>query len=654
MKKFTHLDIYFAWENNTLTLGNSSFQRIIDWSLGLPKTLSMLSGNLSVAIENSAFDFRLAGFPEPGNGGLRCAYQVVDTEYALLQAPDGNGAKFTVTTHEPGRELTIKITYIVYPELPVMAVESEICSAVTPMLYWHERQRSKTFQTPNRVNGSLTIVDALQLTDFQAVKSVEFQMRTDYFDEPVLEHFILENEEVFGNILLAENPSHAQFFFLQEAPPSMERRGNEPGDFLVNGSRIASLGSGITPDDILPGRVLRTNRVVCGVALDGNGAKLIKQYLRLRQAAASKVYGAITVNPWGCGCFPKLLNEDFLKAEIAAAGKLGADTYQIDDGYQHGGLADMAVHNQKLDAAYWTTRDDLLPEGFAPLVELAKASNIKLSLWFAPSLNQAYMDWQTSCDILINHWQNSGFESFKLDGVIFNSYTAEENFGKLLQALHNRSNGEITVNLDVTNGTRGGLWKFAEYGLIFLENRYCCHRWVTHPYHPGNTLNNVWNLAKYCRIQNLQIEVPSPDNINVERYTANALPLPTEYDFAYWAMIPMFASPLLWLTPSQLAVDRSKVLAEIMAIQKKYRNCWRDSLITPIGGCPDGKSITGLYADTGYLLIFRETTAPESAVLELPDFTAAEVLYSTAPVELSSAGKVFMPVPGSAALLRLQ
>ena len=130
--------------------------------------------------------------------------------------------------------------------------------------------------------------------------------------------------------------------------------------------------------------------------------------------------------------------------------------------------------------------------------------------------------------------------------------------------------------------------------------------------------------------------------------------MPTEYDFAYWAMIPMFASPLLWLTPSQLAVDRSKVLAEIMAIQKKYRNCWRDSLITPIGGCPDGKSITGLYADTGYILIFREIAAPESAVLELPDFTAAEVLYSTAPVELSSAGKVFMPVPGSAALLRLQ
>ena len=653
MNKFTHQDIYFCWENNLLTLGNKSFKRTIDWSAGMPKTLTMEHNGKVIANENPGFDFRLAGFPEPGNSEIRCSYQVKDTAFELLKSPDGNGAEFTVETFEPARELSIKISYIVYPGLPVMAVAGEIVSAVTPMLYWHERQRSRTFLRPGLVNGSLTIVDALQLNEFQALKSVEFQMRTDYIDEPVLEHEIKENEDVFGNILIAQNAQNAQFFFLQEAPPSMERRGNEPGDFIVKDSLLASLGSGITPEDITPGRTLRTNRVVCGIAEDGDAAKLIKEYLRIRQAAASKVYGAITVNPWGCGCFPSLVNEDFLKAEIAAAGSLGADTYQIDDGYQHGGLADMAVHNRKLDRAYWTTRDDLLPEGFKPLIDMAEKSNIKLSLWFAPSVNQEYRDWQTSSDILLDHWKNSGFESFKLDGVIFNTYTAEENFGKLLKNLYERSNGAITVNLDVTNGTRGGLWKFAEYGLIFLENRYCCHRWVTHPYHPCNTLDNVWNLARYCRIQNLQIEVPDPDNLNAERYAGHEFGLPTEYDFNYWAMIPMFASPLLWLTPSRLAPERAAVLAKIMEVQKKYRQFWRDALITTVGNRPDGKSITGLYADSGYLLVFREKDAPESATLQLPEFANAEVLHATAPVELSSTGKIFMPVSGSAALLRL-
>ncbi|MBO5923006.1 MAG: hypothetical protein J6Q81_00700, partial [Lentisphaeria bacterium] len=441
MEKFTHRDIFFIRENNILTIGNSTFKRTVDWSRGLPETLSFEQDGQVIVLENSGFDFRLAGFPEPGNTAIRCNYQVKNTAFELLQQPDGNGAKFTVETWEPSRELSIKISYIVYPGLPVMAVESEIISGVIPMLYWHERQRSKTYLNAGKANGALTIPDSVNLNGFQAVKSVEFQMRTDYFDEPVLEHDIEENKDVYGNILIAQNAENSQFFFLQEAPPSMERRGNEPGDFLVNGSLIASLGSGITPDDIIPGKELHTNRIVCGIAADGNAAKLIKEYLRLRQAAAAGVYGAITVNPWGCGCFPKLLNEDFLKAEIAAAGRLGADTYQIDDGYQHGGLADMAVHNRKLDYEYWTTRDDLLPEGFKPLIELAEKSNVKLSLWFAPSVNQAYMDWAESCNILLEHYRKSGFESFKLDGVIFSSYTAEENFGKLLKKLYDQSNG---------------------------------------------------------------------------------------------------------------------------------------------------------------------------------------------------------------------
>ena len=313
----------------------------------------------------------------------------------------------------------------------------------------------------------------------------------------------------------------------------------------------------------------------------------------------------------------------------------------------------MAVHNRKLDYAYWTTRDDLLPEGFKPLIDQARQSNIKLSLWFAPSVNQAYMDWEESCKILLEHWRNSGFDSFKLDGVSFNTYTAEENFGKLLKNLYEQSNGAITANLDVTSGTRGGLWKFAEYGLIFLENRYCCRRGATHPYHPGNTLDNVWNLARYCRIQNLQIEVPDPDNLDQECYTGRELALPTDYAFAYWAMVPMFTSPLLWLTPSQLAPERAGVLAEIINIQKKYRQFWRDALITPVGSRPDGKSIAGLYADSGFLLVFREKDAPENTVLELPEFSRAELLYSTTEVVLEKSGAISMSLPGSAALLQL-
>lgn len=652
MEHFTHQDIFFCWNNQGLTLGNSSFKRTIDWSEGLPRTLSMEQDSTVIAGKNPTFDFRPAGFPLPG-GWRRCDYQLRDVRSGLLQQPDGNGAFFMVETFEPERELRISITYIVYPALPVMAVECEICSAVTPLIYWHERQRSR--DGFNRDGDSLLMIpESLDLNNFKAVRAVEFQMRTDQFDEPVLEHTITEGNDIYGNILIAENAEKQQFFFLQEAPPSMERRGCEPGDFLIDGSLISSLGSGIIPDDIVPKKVLHTNRIVCGFAQDGNASQLIKQYLRIRQKTASKVYGTITVNPWGCGCFPKLLNEPFLKDEITASARLNADTYQIDDGYQHGALADMAVHNRKLDQQYWSTRLDLLPDGFKPLTKLAEEVNVKLSLWFAPSFNQAYCDWQESCDFLLDHWLTNGFESFKLDSVVFNSYTAEENFGKMLKALYDRSNGAVTVNLDVTSGTRGGLLKFAEYGLIFLENRYCCHHWPRNPYQPGNTLDNLWNIAKYCRIQNLQIEIPDPDNVNPAAYTGRGSAMPTEYDFPYWAMIPMFASPLLWMAPSRLMPERAEVLAEIMTIQKKYRANWRDSLIQPVGSRPDGKSIAGFYADSGYLLVFREKDAAPSAKLDLPQYECAEVLYATAQTELTADGTITMLAPGSAALLHLK
>ena len=166
MEKFTHRDIFFIWENNILTIGNSTFKRTVDWSRGLPETLSFEQNGKVIALENSGFDFRLAGFPEPGNAAIRCNYLVKNTAFELLQQPDGDGAKFTVETWEPSRELSIKISYIVYPGLPVMAVESEIVSGVIPMLYWHERQRSKTYLAPGQNNGALTIADSVNLNGF--------------------------------------------------------------------------------------------------------------------------------------------------------------------------------------------------------------------------------------------------------------------------------------------------------------------------------------------------------------------------------------------------------------------------------------------------------------------------------------------------------
>ena len=591
MMQYRFQDIAVEWQQDRLTLSNRRLCRVIDWSAGMPRTLRLAldGGDLALA-ETSAFDCAVAGFPFPGAEGVRCAYQAAEPTVEALPPEDGDGIKITVRTREAGRRLEIAVSYILYPDLPVMAMELEVRSAVLPRLYW-TRRSGEEFSANLTGSPRVTVVDSLDLPDFSVGKSVEFRMRTDVSDAPVLEHLVHGETGLVGNILVARDGGGRKLFYLQEAPPSQERRSHTPFDFTVSGSRIAALESAFNPDDITPDRRVSGNRLVLGLAADGDEAHLLRQYLARRRPASRAIAGAITVNPWGCGCFPKLVSEEFLHEEVRAAARLGADFYQIDDGYQNGSLADMIVHNQMLDKHFWEVYPERLPHGFAPLAETAHAAQVGLALWFAPSSNREYRDWRDSADILLDFHRKYGIDCFKLDGVQLQTYEAEENFARLLRTLYRESNGAVTVNLDVTNGTRGGIFRFAEYGTIFLENRYVCHRWPAHPYHPEHTLRNLWQLAHWCNIQSLQIEVPSPDDCVPELYRERGLAVPLDYPVEYWCLIAAMASPLLWFAPSRLSAAAAARLRAVTTTIRQCRDRWRDAEILPVGREPDGRAV---------------------------------------------------------------
>ena len=84
----------------------------------------------------------------------------------------------------------------------------------------------------------------------------------------------------------------------------------------------------------MPDATVTTNRLVLGAA-DGDAGTLIKRYLQPANRSAPRIGGTITANPWGSGNFPAG-SIRFSLAEIRAAALLGADNYQIDDGYQTG------------------------------------------------------------------------------------------------------------------------------------------------------------------------------------------------------------------------------------------------------------------------------------------------------------------------------
>lgn len=180
-----------------------------------------------------------------------------------------------------------------------------------------------------------------------------------------------DQEYLNGNLLFSKNSSGAGFLYLQEAPPSGERRDMETCDFRVKDGEIHSCSWGIHPSEIRPGKTFRGYRHDLLVYhSDEERDALLKAFLKKRFSA--KPY-SVMVNPWGCGHFPQLVSETFLIDEMKAAKEVGATHYQIDDAWQEGGsLAELSSKNRHITEKFWRISQERLNGTFAPIMKAAK------------------------------------------------------------------------------------------------------------------------------------------------------------------------------------------------------------------------------------------------------------------------------------------
>ena len=105
-------------------------------------------------------------------------------------------------------------------------------------------------------------------------------------------------------------------------------------------------------------------------------------------------------------------------------------------------------------------------------------------------------------------------------------------------------------------------------------------------------------------MERFQIEIPVPEDINPDIYEPNKLP--TAYPLEYWAAITLFASPLIWTAPSKIKPETRAVLRKFMELHHSIKSHLLNGNVHPVGQKPLGKSMCGFYADSGYLLVFRE------------------------------------------------
>ncbi len=463
------------------------------------------------------------------------------------------------------------------------------------------------------------LLDAVPLPPGAEVVSWELFTRSDRTNTFVERRDALSGVDR-GSLLRARQPSGAGLFVLKEAPCFSDQRPEADGNFIVSDDRIEVLGWGMRPEEIAGATFLVSHASVVGV-FDGSDDEFLvalKEYQAARAAWKPGRDAVVLANPWGEGNLYQLMGESFVAAELAAAAEIGATHYQLDDGWESGTLVEL-VKNRLVDKTFWRPGATHFPRGLDAVVREARRRGVAFSLWFCPSFERLYRNWEEQAGILLELYRRHGIRRFKIDGMQLRTKEAEDNLERLLRRVRDGTGGEVAFDLDVTANARSGYFHFEEYGNVFLENRYTLPHAPN--YRPWLTLKNLWDLSPFIHAGRLEIEVLNLDN-GRDNYPADDPLAPRAYTQEYATAVALFASPLLWFAPSRMRPETRARVRSLIDLHRSHREGIHAGHVLPVGERPSGGSWTGLQSHdprtgTGYLVVYRERTAEPAARLPL-------------------------------------
>ncbi|MBR5743131.1 MAG: alpha-galactosidase, partial [Clostridia bacterium] len=455
------------------------------------------------------------------------------------------------------------------------------------------------------------------------VRSVVFPENSDYADT-----LLRETEELVyprqpnrfrGDLFLLEPLTGGPAVMLAKDAPAGKSHLRRPEFDLVTLREEASLyGTGADLSFFPAGEEIRFYGVTVGA---GEKEALYRAY---RKLMASRLKGegdlVVMANTWGDRNCEKMLGDEFIRDELRAAERLGADVLTIDDGWNKGAIDDPDRYMEHIwegyHAAapdYWSVDKKRFPQGFAPAAKEAAERGVSLGLWFCPDPADDFSGWEKDAAILEDFYRRYGIRYFKLDGITFRSKRGERNLCKLYDRL---CRDGFRLQLDITALDRFGCRYMPQYGIQFVENRST--DWGN--YHPFRTLRNLWMLSRLLPARSLQFEVLNPRR-RQDKYEGDPF-APAGYDMDYLFATVMVSNPLLWFELSRLDEADAAPLQKILGIWRKHSRALYSSEIVPVGEEPDGRSFTGFACltdeKTGYLILFREKNEKSDTVFRLP------------------------------------
>ena len=645
-------DCKIELKQDTLTIENNQIKRSWLWNNGnlITCKLEDKGNGLAWQLRNNQPDLSLPGEEKEGSeASIRIEEVPASLQYTH---------HLRATVEYKAGNLQVRKILKIYPDCPAIACE----------LYLKGQASQKWIKaldnpadlqnieklTQNSQGGNVPVMEQLMLEGKHwQLEAVEFFDVTDRFNTLVRPVHALSYRDCLyrGNLLFAENTEkEAGFFMLKEAPTSNVQLYYPGGDYLVSEGTFRMVGLGVDSADIKTDEWTKAYSYVTGTFRSGEKQKrmALRNYqMRIRPFLEDRDE-MVMLNTWGDRGQDTRVNEAFCLKELELAAKLGVTHFQIDDGWQAGRSANSAYggsfKNIWDNPDYWTPDPDRFPNGLAPIVKRGKELGIQVCLWFNPSIQHDYADWQKDADALIALYEKYGIRTFKIDGTFFDNKLAESRLRSLYNRVMEATGWKAVLNLDATAGRRGGYFFFNEYGNIFLENRYT--DWGN--YYPYWSLRNLWMLSRYVAPQSLQIEFLNKWR-NKEKYAGDKF-APSTYSFDYLFAITMAAQPLAWFEASNLP-DEAFPTGGVIQKYKTVQHDFHTGYVFPVGDEPSGKSWCGFQSvkdRKGYFLLFRESNEEES--FDMDTFFEPGEQVEFTPV--LGAGKAFRSIAGKDGRIR--
>ena len=604
---------YYAFlKGDTLRMGNNYMERAMLWNNGAPVTISLTDKQhgKTIPAQGKQPDFSIVkGIP-------------TDATLTVNEIPTNgiHASYLQATVACTIGSLNIERRYRIYADCPAIACDTYLKGQVE--LYQNKEDnrsnadRKNIEHTADMATGVKTpTLDRLQLSgNHWSARTIEFFDYTDWNDNLVAGRTWLpyRRNTYRGNLLFAHDVVTRQgFFFLKEAPSSSTQLHYPGSDFVADFSDFMVVGLGIASHDVKPDSWTRVYGCVTGIYTGGEqealtALRLYQKQLRHHTAVQDEM---IMLNTWGDRSQDAKIDEAFCLAELDRAARMGITLFQLDDGWQSGKSPNSKTAGGSFkdiwkSGDYWTPNPTKFPHGLKPIVEKGKKLGIRIGLWFNPSIQNDFADWQKDAQAIIGLYKKYGICCFKIDGLQIPTKTAEQNLRRLFDTVLEQTNYEVIFNLDATAGRRGGYHYMNEYGNIFLENRYT--DWGN--YYPYRTLRNLWMLSRYVPAEKMQIEFLNKWR-NADKYDAADPFAPARYSFDYLFAITLAAQPLAWMEASNLP-EEAYITASLLKKYQPLQLRFHQGVILPIGEEPSGRSWTGFQSTVsgtqGYLVVYRE------------------------------------------------